>query len=76
MYHYHQIATCLEGSTPPNRLAGLFARPEEPPTNLPEPADDIRRDLVERVRREIAAGTYDTSDKWEAALERLADDLE
>ena len=28
-------------------------------------------DLVARVRREIADGTYDTPDKWEAALERL-----
>jgi hypothetical protein len=31
----------------------------------------IRADLVARVRREIAAGTYETPEKWEAALERL-----
>jgi hypothetical protein len=31
----------------------------------------IRRPLIERVRREIAAGTYDTPEKFEAALERL-----
>ena len=31
----------------------------------------IRRELVERIRREIAAGTYETPDKWEAALGRL-----
>lgn len=31
----------------------------------------IRRELVERVRREIAAGTYETPEKWEAALDRL-----
>jgi hypothetical protein len=31
----------------------------------------IRRPLVERVRREIAAGTYETPEKFEAALERL-----
>jgi hypothetical protein len=30
-------------------------------------------DLIARVRREIAAGTYDTPEKWEAALERLLD---
>jgi hypothetical protein len=35
----------------------------------------VRRPLVERVRREIAAGTYDTPDKFEAALERLLDRL-
>jgi hypothetical protein len=36
----------------------------------------IRTELVERVRREIAAGTYETPDKWEIALSRLLDRLE
>jgi hypothetical protein len=36
----------------------------------------IRRRLVERVRREIAAGTYDTPEKFEAALEELLRRLE
>src|SRR5215468_351191 len=31
----------------------------------------IRRPLVERVRREIAEGTYETPEKFEVALERL-----
>jgi hypothetical protein len=31
----------------------------------------IRAELVQRVRAEIAAGTYDTPDKFHAALERL-----
>jgi hypothetical protein len=31
----------------------------------------IRSELVERVRREIAADRYETPEKWEAALERL-----
>ena len=31
----------------------------------------IRDELVQRVRAEIAAGTYDTPDKFQAALERL-----
>jgi hypothetical protein len=39
-------------------------------------ASGIRRELVERVRREIQAGTYDTFEKWQAALERLYDHLE
>jgi negative regulator of flagellin synthesis FlgM len=37
---------------------------------------DIRADLVERVRREIEAGTYDTPEKWDAALDRLLDRLQ
>jgi len=35
----------------------------------------IRMELVARVRREIAAGTYDTAAKWEEALDRLLDHL-
>lgn len=31
----------------------------------------IRVDLVNRVKAEIAAGTYDTADKFHEALERL-----
>lgn len=33
--------------------------------------DGIRHELVERVRREIAAGTYDTEERWLAAEEML-----
>ena len=35
----------------------------------------IRLELVERVRREIAAGTYETTEKLELALERLLERL-
>ncbi len=34
-------------------------------------ADGIRHELVERIRREIAAGTYDTEEKWLAAEAEL-----
>ena len=33
--------------------------------------DGIRHELVARIRREIAAGTYDTEEKWLAAEEEL-----
>lgn len=33
--------------------------------------DGIRHDLVARVKREIAAGTYDTPEKLAIALERM-----
>jgi hypothetical protein len=41
--------------------------------SVPAEADSppIRHALVERVRREIAEGTYDTPEKLEAALARL-----
>jgi hypothetical protein len=38
-------------------------------------AAPIRHELVERVRREIAAGNYETPEKWEAALDRLYNQL-
>jgi len=36
---------------------------------------DVRADLVARVKQEIKAGTYETPEKIEAAVERLLDDL-
>jgi hypothetical protein len=37
--------------------------------------EGIRWELVERVRQEIADGTYDTQEKREFALDRLLDRL-
>jgi len=36
----------------------------------------FRAALVEQIRREIAAGTYDSPEKWEIALDRLMRRLE
>jgi hypothetical protein len=44
--------------------------------NWPPEERPIRWELVERVRREIAAGTYETPAKLEAALRRLLERLE
>jgi hypothetical protein len=63
---YRHMPTCRPDFVPQNRLRGLFDVPE---------SDDIRHDLVARVRQEIAAGTYETPEKWQAALDRLAEDL-
>lgn len=35
----------------------------------------IRQDLVNRIRAEIAAGTYETPEKLDAALDRLLDEI-
>ena len=35
----------------------------------------VRMELVERVKAEIAAGTYETSGRMEAAMERLLDEV-
>ncbi len=55
------------------------AEPPEPPTQRrrsPKEARPIRKELVERVRKEIAAGTYDTEERWEAALDCLLGQLD
>lgn len=36
---------------------------------------EVRQDLVDRVRQEIASGSYETDDKINAAIEGLAEDL-
>jgi negative regulator of flagellin synthesis FlgM len=36
---------------------------------------DIRQDRVAEIRSQIAAGTYETQDKLEAALGRLLDEI-
>jgi hypothetical protein len=60
---YWFTSVCLEDPCRLSRLA-------------PEATEDFRPDLVERVRHEIAAGIYDTPDKWEEALDRLFDRVE
>ncbi|MDO4551439.1 MAG: flagellar biosynthesis anti-sigma factor FlgM [Planctomycetia bacterium] len=39
-------------------------------------SEGIRLELVNRVRAEILAGTYDTEEKMDIALSRLLDELE
>lgn len=49
----------------------LAARLGEMVKDLPA----VREDLVERIRQEIADGTYETQQRLEAAAGRLADEL-
>lgn len=41
-------------------------------TNPLSAETDVRHELVRRVRQEILAGTYDTPEKLEAALDRMS----
>lgn len=68
MYRYMQ--TRPKNPVSHNRLQWLFNSPVE------EETEEFRHDLVARIRRQIADGVYDTPDKWHAALERLAEDLD
>lgn len=55
------VPTCLKGPKSRNRRSWM----------KPRPGVEVRHELVARVRAEIAAGTYDTPQKLEAALECL-----
>lgn len=54
-----------EEPEPAPERSGKHRKKEEEPK--------MRMELVQRVRREIADGIYDTDAKWEAALDRLLD---
>jgi len=68
---YRHGGTCLAGPVSQARVWWIC-----PAGDTETPAEGIRHDLVARVRREIAEGTYDTSDKWDIALARLVYRLE
>ena len=61
----------------------LLAQPFDLEEATMNPRDDeslrggqpIRWELVNRVRREIADGIYETPEKWDVALDRLTDRL-
>jgi hypothetical protein len=66
--------SCLPG--PASRRRWVHKQQESrtmsPPPNERPPEDaPIRWELVERARRAIADGTYDTPEKMEVALQRL-----
>jgi len=71
-------SSCLSG--PKARTRAWWQRPSHSPlpefiSPLPEvaPEDEceFRADLVARIRRQIADGTYGTEEQWEIALDGL-----
>ena len=79
---YRHGPTSLAGPVSWARVWWLFADPtpapetDPVPNPSPTPADGPRRERIERVRREIAEGVYDTPEKWRQALERFLDRLD
>jgi len=69
-------ATWWQGTAAPPDPAEAPAPIVEKPPRKRKDAAPIRTELVERIKKEIAAGTYDTPEKWEAALECLLDRLD
>ena len=79
---YRHASTCLKGPVSRSRAWWQEVTDEEregreddstPKTVCDDRPAAMRLDLIARVRKEIANGTYDTPDKWEAALGCLLD---
>ncbi len=77
---YRHASTCLKGPVSRSRAWWQDGPGEEidkgDSAAVPEPVRDqrsrgMRHDLIARIRQEIAAGTYDTPEKMEVALDRL-----
>ncbi|HKB40724.1 MAG TPA: flagellar biosynthesis anti-sigma factor FlgM [Gemmataceae bacterium] len=70
---YRHGPTCLAG--PISAARSCWGETFSEPVTDEADSAEIRTELVARVRREIAAGTYDTPEKLEIALYRLLADL-
>lgn len=66
-------ASCLSG--PVSKFRRDW-RKESPTTRSPRDESRVRVELVERVRREIAEGSYDTPEKLAIAMERMLNRME
>ena len=82
---FRHSPSCLEG--PVSRTLSCWAGqkmliahanrcPENRSSGESFPPAEIRTELVARVRREIAAGRYETDEKWDAALHMLFQHLQ
>jgi hypothetical protein len=68
-------STCLLNPVERKRRSLVLASRETRPFQRSGRVRGVRQELVARVREEIAAGEYDTPERWEAALDRMADRL-
>jgi hypothetical protein len=72
---WHRWRVTLAVTTPIHLVDRFGRMPIPVPVSVEAPeqpaADGIRHKLVARIRQEIAAGTYDTEEKWLAAEEEL-----
>ncbi|MFL5241442.1 MAG: hypothetical protein ACJ8FY_04985 [Gemmataceae bacterium] len=74
---YCHVPEGMDGPVSASRGGWMHSYSRKQPSDNPTangrvPSQEpIRTELVERVRKEIASGTYDTPEKMDTALERL-----
>jgi hypothetical protein len=73
---WQELGTLTEPAPPPEQPKGRRRGKRAVAGKSGNADPSIRADLVARVRREIAAGVYDTPEKWDAALDRLLERLD
>jgi hypothetical protein len=73
---WQELGTLTEPAPAPARPR-KGRRRKQPTSAAATPGDPpFRAELVARIRREIAAGTYDSPERWDAALDRLLERLD
>ena len=73
----HHGPACLQGPVSRARPCWQEADDDVPQAPLAGADDElVRWELIDRVRTEIAKGTYDTDERWQAALDRLLREIE
>jgi hypothetical protein len=72
---YTHGPSCLDGPVTGSRSWWKPGQTAQDGASIPGEEPGFRADLVARVRREIATGTYETPEKWERALYRLLETL-
>ncbi|MEO0530596.1 MAG: flagellar biosynthesis anti-sigma factor FlgM [Planctomycetota bacterium] len=70
-----QPADKLEISAEATEAARLSEIAETRASEHVKDAEGVRTGLVQRLRGEIAAGTYESADKLDAALDRVLDEI-
>jgi negative regulator of flagellin synthesis FlgM len=73
--HWNRPAAPASGASAPSTVDQVDISPAAEAAAQANETGGIRGDLVARVRSEIAAGTYETAEKLDAAVDRLLNEI-
>lgn len=68
-------STVKTGTTPKIAKTGALGIRKRKTTKKPDESKPVRRKLIDRVRAEIAAGTFETPDRIEATIDCILDEI-
>jgi negative regulator of flagellin synthesis FlgM len=73
--HFAHRGQAAQGGSPNESVDRVDISPAAQEAVRASETGPIRQALVDRIRAQIATGTYDTPAKFEAALERMLDEF-